>query len=247
MNQRDILVLLIARYAFTLMRGRTGDQINDRTRRETSQHGRTLERVGTGNLEENLQVTHHDQPRASCLINDNYCVTKFQARLLAGSPTSRQTIDTHLNVNFHVAPSVHTEPGHSQKRELSPGSAGCYCRENKLKYMYVKSVSCVTQLSCVKPVTNVKNAAQNLPVGARLQNYWQTWLDLGASPKVVQIPKVGYTLLFQIRPNLARSATVISCYVNPCRYLYLLEALHQLIDKNAIELVQNQTSLGFFN
>ena len=28
---------------------------------------------------------------------------------------------------------------------------------------------------------------------------------------------------------------------------YLLEALHQLIDKNAVEGVQNQTSLGFFN
>ena len=28
---------------------------------------------------------------------------------------------------------------------------------------------------------------------------------------------------------------------------YLLEALHQLIDKNAVELVQNQKSLGFFN
>ena len=31
------------------------------------------------------------------------------------------------------------------------------------------------------------------------------------------------------------------------RNSYLLEALHQLIDKNAVELVQNQTSLGFFN
>ena len=111
----------------------------------------------------------------------------------------------------------------------------------------MKSVSCVNQLSCVKPVTNVKNAAPNLPVGARLQNYWQTWMDLGAGPKVVQILREGYTLLFRIRPKLTRSPTVISCYVNPHRNLYLLEALHQLIDKNAVDLVQNQTSLGFFN
>ena len=41
---------------------------------------------------------------------------------------------------------------------------------------------------------------------------------------------------------LARSSTVVSCYVNPHRNSYL-----QLIDKNAIELVHNQTSLGFFN
>ena len=111
----------------------------------------------------------------------------------------------------------------------------------------MKSVSCVSHLSCVKPVTNVKNAAQNLPIGARLQNYWQTWLDLGAGPKVVQILKEGYTLPFPIWPKLTRSATVISCDVSPHRNLYLLEALYQLIDKNAVELVQNQKSRGFFN
>ena len=191
--------------------------------------------------------TLHDQPRASSHIDDNYCVTKLQARLLAGSTLPTETIDicSSLNVKPLVVSSVHTAPGHSQKRELSPGSAGCHYKKYTLKY--VKSVSCVTQVSCVQPVTNVKNVASNLTVGARLQNYWQTWLDLCASPKVVQILKEGYTLLFQIWPNLTRSPTVISCYVNPHRNLYLLEALHQLIDKNAVELVQNQNSLGFFN
>ena len=111
----------------------------------------------------------------------------------------------------------------------------------------MESVSCVTQLSCVLPVTNVKNAAPNLPVGARLQNFWQTWLYLGAGPKVVQILKEGYTLPFRIRPRLTRSPTVVSCYVNPHRNSYLLEALHQIIAKNAVELVKQQTSLGFFN
>ena len=65
-------------------------------------------------------------------------------------------------------------------------------------------------------------------------------------PKIVQILREGYTLPFRIRPNLTRSPTVISHYVNPHRNSYLLEALHQLMDKNAIELVHNQTSLGFF-
>ena len=119
--------------------------------------------------------------------------------------------------------------------------------QTNCKLKYVKSVSCVTQLSCVNSVTNVMNVALNLPVWARLQNYWQTWLDLGAGPKVVQILKEGYSLPFRIRPKLARYPTVISCYVNPHRNSYLLEALHQLIDKNAVELVQNQKSLGFFN
>ena len=91
----------------------------------------------------------------------------LQERLLAGSPsTVTQTMYTILNVNCHVAKNVHTAPGPSQKKEVSPGSAGCYYKSCKLKY--VKGVSCVTQLSCVEPVTNVATAVQNLPVGARL-------------------------------------------------------------------------------
>ena len=76
---------------------------------------------------------------------------------------------------------------------------------------------------------------------------YQICLNLGAGPKIVQILREGYTLPFRIRPNLTRSPTVVSRYVNPHRNSYLLEALHQLIDKNAVELVHNQTSLGFFN
>ena len=216
-----------------------------RTQDQTNLPGKLLEGNRPGGEGVILHLTHHDQPRASSRINDNYCVTKLQTRLLAGS--TPQTIDSciKLNVKLPVVSHVHTAPGHSQKKELSPRSAGCYCKSYKLKS--VKSVSCVTQLSCVHPVTNVKNAAQNLPVGARLQNFWQTWLDLGAGPKVVQILKEGYTLPFRIRPKLTRSPTVISCYVNPHRNSYLLEALHQLIAKNAVELVKHQTSLGFFN
>ena len=108
----------------------------------------------------------------------------------------------------------------------------------------MQSVSCVTQLSCVKTVTNAVNVASNLPVGARLQTFWQTWQNLNAGPKAVQILKEGYTLPFRIRPKLTRYPTVVSCYVNPSRNSYLLEALHQLIDKNAVELVQNPKSLG---
>ena len=131
------------------------------------------------------------------------------------------------------------------KERISPGSTGCY-HQRKYKLKYVKGVSCVTPLSCVKAVTNVKNAVSNLPVGSRLHNYWQTWLNLGAGPKVVQILREGYTLPFRIQPKLTRSPTVISCCVNPHRNLYLLEALHQLIDKSAVELVQNKKSLYFF-
>ena len=148
--------------------------------------------------------------------------------------------------SFHVVKSVPSVPGHSQKRELSPGAADCQISRN-YKLKYVNSVSCVTQLYSVQPVVNAPNVAQNLPVGARLQSFWKTWLDLGAGPKVVQILREGYPLPFRIRPQLTRSPSVISRYVNPHRNSYLLEALHQLIDKNAVERVRNPKSLGFFN
>ena len=94
----------------------------------------------------------------------------LQARLLAGS--SPQTLNnvSPLNVKPLVVSSVHTAPGYSQKKEISPGSAGCHYTNYTLKS--VKSVSCVTQLSCAQPVTNVKNVASNLPVGARLGWIW---------------------------------------------------------------------------
>ena len=68
-----------------------------------------------------LQTTLPDQPRASSHINDNYCLNKVQARLLAGSqPTvTRKTINSHLMtlVNFPVVKVVSTAPGPSQKKE----------------------------------------------------------------------------------------------------------------------------------
>ena len=57
----------------------------------------------------------------------------------------------------------------------------------------------------------------------------------------------GYTLSFRFRPHLTRSPTVISNYHNPTKQSFLLEALYQLINKNAVEPVENQNSLGFYN
>ena len=73
------------------------------------------------------------------------------------------------------------------------------------------------------------------------------WEALGSSPKVVATLMEGYTLPFRIRPNLTRSPTVISNYNNSTKQSFLLEALYQLINKNAVEPVENQNSLGFYN
>ena len=100
----------------------------------------------------------------------------------------------------------------------------------------------VDQLCSVKLAPNVPPVVQNLAVGTRLNQFWEIWENL-----VVQMLKEGYTLPFQNRPNLTRKPTIVNCYVNPHRNSYPLEALHQLTNKNAIELVTNQESLGFYN
>ena len=91
-------------------------------------------------------------------------------------------------------------------------------------------VSCVDQLCSVKLVPNV--------LGARLNQFWETWAALGAGPKVIQMLKEGYTLPFQTTPNITSSPTIISCYVHPHRNLYVLEAFHQLTKKNAVAVGQ---------
>ena len=96
---------------------------------------------------------------------------------------------------------------------------------------YVNNVSCVDHLCSLKLVPNVRPVVPYLPVGARVNQFWETWAALGAGLKVIQILRDGYTLSFQTRPNLTKLPTIINCYVHPSRNLYLLEALHQLTNK----------------
>ena len=149
------------------------------------------------------------------------------------------TVD--LNVDFCVA-NAHFVTGLPQKKGINP----TYC-QMYTEIKYVKDVSCVGHLSSVNLVTNAPPVVTPPPVGARLQKCWEKWEALGASPKVVTILREGYTLPFRFRPNLTWSPTVISNYQNPARQANLLEALYQLVNKNAVEPVENQTSLGFYN
>ena len=112
------------------------------------------------------------------------------------------------NVKYHVVQYVPSAPRLLQRKGLSPGVSDCHQTKSQLKS--VKGASCVTQLLFANPFSNAPNAVPNLPVGARLQKFWESWLNLGAGPKVVQILKEGYTLPFRVRPKLTSSPTVIS-------------------------------------
>ena len=179
LKQRDTLDLHTVRVGTTHMSVRTRGR-SPKIQGQISQPGKPLEGNSPREGKVALPLMHHDLPRASSRTNDNYCMTKLQTRLLAGSIPQAQTRDT-LNVNFPVVQVASTAPRHSQKKELSPRPAGCYYKENKLKF--VKSVSCITQLSCVNPVSNVRNAVLNLPVGARLKNFGKLGWIWGPVPK----------------------------------------------------------------
>ena len=226
----------------------------------SNQTGSPLHRPGsrleTGKLDRKVvvkpQISPKRLPRGSRSINDNYCVLNVagvknsvhvsgKRKDLNSSPVTSKSETVVLHVNSFVA-NVHSVTRLPQKKGINPNYCGTH-REIK----HVNDVSCVGYLSSANIVTNVPTVAINPPVGARLQQFLEKWEALGSSPKVVTILREGYTLPFQFRPNLTRSPTVISNYVNPQRQSHLLEALYQLTNKNAVELVANQNSLGFYN
>ena len=109
----------------------------------------------------------------------------------------------------------------------------------------VKGVSCVDQLSSVQLSTKVHNVAQNLPVGSRLGQFWEPWATLGASAKVIRNPDG------RLRPPLLKPTNFDQVSNNkkcPCIFLknsFLMEALHALAQRNAVEKDQNMDISGF--
>ena len=143
------------------------------------------------------------------------------------------------NVNYinvaTPAPSVFLN-GPPQKKGVSPSVN----LENGL-IKPVKDAFSVDLSPSAPPVTNVLSVV-GLPVGARLQRFGQVWAQKGLSPRVVSILKEGYNLPFGLKPPLTRVPLIRSGYANPLRNSYLQEALHSLLQKQAVEKVQVQSS-----
>ena len=101
------------------------------------------------------------------------------------------------------------------------------CKEDRNKRC--QSVFHVNQCLSVPHAPNVPSVVPDLPVGGRLQSFWQTWQKFGANPRVVSILKEGYTLPFKIRPPLTQSPVIKSGYAHPLKSKALFEALVELI------------------
>ena len=96
---------------------------------------------------------------------------------------------THLPVFCHVANHVPFAGGSPQKKGVNP--------DHQMSIKSVKGVSFVDQLISLP---NVPLVVPNLPVGLRLQEFWESLAALGVSSKVLAVLREGYTLPFRSRP-----------------------------------------------
>ena len=178
-------------------------------------------------------------------INDNQCLWSplVQLKSKSGdlnlvSATNRVTFQKTVNLPV-VLPAVSVK-GPLQKKNVSPSHA-------KIEIKSVNSALSVNQCLFAPNVINVPCVVKDPPVGGRLQLFWQVWLSLGSNPRVVSILKEGYQLPFKERPPLARYPVIVSGSSAPLRNKKLNEALQSLGQKQAIEKVSVQSSLGFYN
>ena len=146
----------------------------------------------------------------------------------------------NCSVANHVlfAPNFVRQP---QKKGLSPPS------KDKVRIKSVNCVSFVVHCVSAPTVPNAHNVVHVPLVGGRLQPFWQTWARLEANPRVVSILKEGYVLPFKLEPPLVRHPLIVSGYANPNRNKSLWEAVQNLVDKKAVEMVRVRASLAFFN
>ena len=188
--------------------------------------------------------------RIQISLNDNYCVkepelkTRSVAAVCPNSKTETHKITScQTSVNYSVVghvPFATKNVRQPQKKGLSPLSE---IRE-------INSVNCVSFVDHCVSAPTVPNAHNVVPaplVGGRLQPFWETWARLGANSRVVSILKDGYVLPFKLKPPLVRHPLIVSGYANPNRNKFLREAVQNLVDKKAVEMVRVRASLAFFN
>ena len=161
--------------------------------------------------------------------------------LMAGEKDMASKSETvNLHVNSCVVNPVLFVKEYPQKKCVNPS----YCYHFQ-RIKCVKDVSCVDHLCSVNLVTNVPTVAPDLPVEARLHKFWEKRPALGASPKVVTVFREGYTLPFRFQPDLTRSPTVISCYVNPPQEPLLAGGFSSAPDQKCSRTGSNSKISGF--
>ena len=111
----------------------------------------------------------------------------------------------------------------------------------------MKGASCVTQLSCVQPVTKCQKCCLKSACRFQTSKCLENLAGSGCRSESSSNPERG---LYPPLSDPAKAHKVSHGHKLLCQSpqeQLLEEALHQLIAENAVELVKHQTSLGFFN
>ena len=120
--------------------------------------------------------------------------------------TKSETVNSHVN---SCVVNVLSVTGLPQKKGVIP----LYC-QNYTEIKCVKDVSCVGHLSSVNLVTNVPTVVLDLPVGARLHQFWGKWAALGPSPNEVTVLREGCRIPLPVQTKLDQ---VTNCHKQLCQ------------------------------
>ena len=94
---------------------------------------------------------------------------------------------------------------------------------------------------------SIQEKSDSPQVGGRLQLFLQEWIRQGAHSSIIQLIQNGYCLPFRERPKLSRTPCINSGYSGSIKQSALLTSIQDLLQKGAIEIVQNSDSLGFYS
>ena len=180
---------------------------------------------------------HHDQPRASSHMNDNYCVTKLQARLTDNKHLFKCKLSscTFCSYCTQTFPKERTKSRVSsllwQRKQIKICEKCFLCHSIVLCKTYNKCRKCCHKSACRDQTSKLlKNLA-----GSGCRSESRSNPERGLHPPLSDLAK------------LDKGSHRHKLLCRSHRNSYLLEASHQLMDKNEVGLVNNQTSLGFFN
>ena len=86
----------------------------------------------------------------------------------------------------------------------------------------------------------------HLPVGGRLVSFVNVWEEIDAESWVLSTIRKGLRLQFITRPPLTSTPIPVSLPVNPERRQVLLDELHKMLTKGAVEIVSH-SDLGYYS
>ena len=189
--------------------------------------------------------------RGPSLINDNYCVNSVTGQMHSVSVTGQGDLDptpvaaenskVTLNVDSYVA-NAYIVTGLPQRKGVNPNACQLYT-----KIKYVKDVFLCKSLVFCKSCHQCTTCCYRSSCRGKVTTVLGEMGNPGFKSKSSHHTEGGLHSPFLFRPHLTKSPTVISNYHNSAKQSFLLEALYQLINKNAVEPVENQNSLGFYN